>query len=463
MRLFVSFHPDPSSGRPWPLLASAPESWQGALCLAAFVLCAAGLFGSGPTPAHAQQPLARFIEAAQKRGLDLRQARAEMEQANAQVQQARGRLLPSATATAFYQRNSPVVAVTVPTGRFDGAVPITQRALITPADQYGAQGTAALPLIDLAAWSGLSAAKAAADAADADVAAASEETTIAVVELWYRLVGQRALAAAARRNLTATEETRDVASAQVEVGVAGPLELSRAEAELARARQSLAEAELAAVLSARALSDLTGLAPDDSQPTIEMGTGDPEPPLADEELESARERPTVSAARARERAAKLTEQSAWLALFPALGANGVARWNNAAGFGQKDAYYAGLNASWTLDFIKPARIRSEGAARAGAKVQSARAKQVAETALFAAWHNVRASRVSLDAALAAQTASKRAAQDAQARYQNGTATQLDLITAQRDAFQAEVFVIQAAASLHVARSALAVRRGQPIP
>ncbi|MGD8862912.1 MAG: TolC family protein [Myxococcales bacterium] len=433
-------------------------------CHAARLLIALGPLVTllGSVEAHAQQPLSQFLSAARTRALDVRQARAALEQARSQTAEARGRLLPNVVGQASYQRNSPVVAVTVPTGMVDGmGSPVTRQAVITPADQYGAVATATVPLIDLAAWNALATAGANADAAEADAAAVQEEVTIAVVELWYRLVGQRALVEAAERNLAVTRERREATAAQVEVGVAGQLELSRAEAELARAKQTLTEAQLQATLSARGLQDLTGLAPDASRATVEMGAGEPEPALDPARRDSVNERPAVRAARARERAADIAADGAWLSLLPTVAANGLARWNNAAGFGQKDSYYLGVSATWTLDFVKPARVGTAAAALDGAEVASDRAQQQAATALFNAWQRVKTSRASVEASLAAQTASQRAVHDAEARYQNGAATQLDLIAAQRDAFQADVAVIQAVATLHVARAVLGVRSGGP--
>lgn len=444
----------------------APASTSHPLPIVRQLVCAGGLLGVllCGSSVRAQQALPEFLRAAEQRALDVREARAALEQARSQVAEARGRLLPGVVGTVSYQRNDPEVALSVPTGMVDAmGAPVPRRAVITPADQYGAVALATVPLVDLGAWSALSSAGANADAAEANTAAVGESVSVAVVDVWYRLVGQRALVAAAESNLEVTQKSRDAVAAQVEVGVAGQLELSRAEAELARARETLADAKLQASLAARALEDLTGLTPDASQATLELDAGEPAPPLDPGLRHTAQERPSVRAARARAHAADLAEDGALGALLPTLAANASARWSSSAGFGgQKDTYYVGLSATWALDFIKPARIGTADAGLDIARVRSERAEQQATTALLDARERVETSRVRVEATLAARAASERAAQDAQARYDNGTATQLDLIAAQRDAFQANVAVIQAAATLHATRAALRVRSGEPL-
>ena len=432
----------------------------------AFLLAAAVLAPIGPgaflPKAAAQQPLPVFLRAAQERSLDVRQAAAALERARSQAAEARARFLPALTGQGAYQRNAPAVVIAVPTGMTDAmGAPVTRQATITPADQFAALATMTVPIVDLSAWANAASAGANADAERENQDFVQENVSIAVAQLWNGLVAQRALAEAAQKNVDATQHSRDSISAQVEVGVAGQLELARAEAELARARQALAQARLQATLTARDLADLSGVIPDETKATLEATPGEPPPPLQGVS-QTLHDLPAVRTARARERAADLAENAAWRALFPVLAANAAARWTNAAGFGHKDSYYAGLSATWTLDFLKPARIGTTRAELGAAEVQSERAAQQAATALFDAWHRVQASRTSVEAALAGQQASQRAAHDAQARYESGTATQLDLIEAQRDAFQADVAVIQAAANLNVARAELDVRRGLPL-
>ena len=430
-----------------------------AATIPATVILTALCLGLLPSPSAAQQPLAEFLQSAKERSLDVREAGTAIAQAQAQASEARARLLPSLMGQASYQRNYPVISVSVPTGMQDVmGMPITRQAVITPGNQYGAIATLTVPLVDLSAWSAYSSAKASAKAAETSQEVVQQSVSIAVTQLWYALVAQRAMVEAALRNLQATQVSRDSVARLVEVGIAGQLELARSEAELARAKQSLADAQLQATLTARNLANLTGLEASDAAVQLDTSAGDAAPPIAKEE-QAVDHLPAVRAALAQAEAADAANSGAWKALLPSIAANTAARWNNAAGFGKKYTYYAGVTATWLLDFVKPARIANTDAAIAGAKVRAMRAEQEAQTAIFEAQQRVETSRTNVDAMIVAKEASQRAVLDAKARFESGTATQLDLIQAQRDAFQAEVAVIQAAANLQVAREVLDIRRG----
>lgn len=424
-------------------------------------LLAALAVAASPSLAAAQQPLSRFLQSADEHALDVREAQATMRQARSQVDEARARLLPVVTGQLSYQRNDPVVEITIPTGGIDDmGNPVTRQASITPQDQLGATASVSVPLLDLGAWTGYFATEASADASDAMLELTHQNVDVAVVQVWHQLVGQRALVEAAERNLEATQRSRDAAAARTEVGVSGQLELARAEAELARARQSLSEAQLMATLAARNLENLTGLRPTETAVELEDDL-EAEPPL-ERFLRRAGDMPAVRAARHQARAAGIQRDGAWMALLPTISATGVARWSNAAGFGQQDSYYVGLTATWSLDFARPARIGTASAALDAAAVRSERAAQQVETAIFEAWERVQSSRASAEAATAALEASRRAASDAAARFEAGAATQLDQIQAERDLFQAEVARIQAIANLRVARAVLRIRSGMDV-
>ncbi|MCB9592369.1 MAG: TolC family protein [Sandaracinaceae bacterium] len=412
----------------------------------------------GPAVAHAQQPLTEFLASADTEALDLREARATLRQTRAQVDAARARLLPAVQGQATYTRNDPVVEVTIPTGMVDAmGNPVTRQASITPADQFAATATLNVPLLDLSAWAGFFQAEAAADAVDATVDTARRGVEIAVVQRWHQLVAQRALIGAAQRNLEVAERGHSVVAARFEVGVASQLELSRAEAEVARARQAVAEAELAATLAARGLQDLTGLEPSPAVVALEDDLH-AEQPLATFTA-NIDDLPAVRAARQQQRAASIARDGAWFALLPTLGATAVARWSNASGFGRQDSYYLGLSATWAFDFSRPAQVEATSAALEGVEVREDRALQQARTAVFEAWHRVDASRASAAAADSVLAASRRAAEDAAARNDSGVATQLERIQAERDLFQAEVGRIQAIANLRVAREVLRIQSG----
>lgn len=416
-------------------------------------LLALALALASPARAHAQQPLSEFLAAADHAALDVREARAALHQSQSQVDEARARLLPSLSAQGTYQRNEFEAAF---------ANPMTgERIVIQPFDALTATFSLSVPLVDIGAWSGFFQSEALAEAAEARFELADQNVRVTVVQVWYRLVGARAVVGAAERNVEALERNREAAAARVEVGVAPQLELARADAEVARARFSLVEARLQAVLAARALENLTGIVPSDADAEL----GDVPGALGPLERYLGRrdELPAVRSAREAARAAGIASDTAWTSLLPSIGGFARESGSNAAGFqGANWSYAIGVQAIWQLDFLRPAQISTRAAAADIANVQLERAIQQTETGIFEAYERVGAARAQTEAAEAAASSSRRATDDAHARFDAGVGTQLDLIQAERDLFQAEVSLIQAIADLHVAHAALRLLSGMEL-
>ena len=420
----------------------------------AFVLAVPAAFAVvavfGPSEAAAQQPLHVFLDAASDGSLDLRQSRASHAQAEATVHQARARLLPNGAITGSYTRNEVEVSFEFPPGSGN-------LATIQAYDQVAATFVLNVPLIDVAGWAQYFQTEEMAGAADAQVDLTQQNVEVGVVQLWHQLVATRALLDAAQRSIEVAESAHRNASARVEVGAAAPLELFRATAELERARQVLADAELQSALAARNLQNVTGLTPDDTVAALD-DDGHEERPLP-EFLGHADELPLVRAARRQRSAAETGRTGAWLAFAPTVSGQLVERVTNASGFGPNSQWQATLNATWSLDFARPAAVMAQDAALDVANVQLERAEQQAQTAIFEAWHRVRAARAMLASARAAEEATTRAAADARSLFEAGAATQLEQIQAERDRFSAEVSRIQATANLRVARAALRLQSG----
>ncbi len=406
--------------------------------------------GLHPATAHAQQPLRAFLDAARAGSLDARASRAAARQAGSRVDEARARLLPSASARGVYTRNEFEAALTIPG--------TTTMVTIQPFDQLSFQGQLVVPILDVSAWAQYFATEAAADAAGAQVDATQEQVEAAVVQGWHQVVAARALISAATANLEATERNLEVANARVDVGAASPLERSRAAAEVARAQQSLAEAELQARLAERQLADLTQLEPSGEVQAIEVELT-PQPPLA-RFLSAVDDRPAVRAARARRRSTGILSDTAWTALLPTIVATATETGSNVGGFtGQNWSYALSVIAEWRLDFARPAQINTTAAQADAAAVEAERVEQQARTSVYEAWHRAEASLAAARAARVAEEASAQAVEDVRATFEAGAATQLDVLQAERDLFRARVATIQALANLRVAQVVLRIRAG----
>jgi outer membrane protein TolC len=273
-------------------------------------------------------------------------------------------------------------------------------------------------------------------------------TQLRVAQTFYSWAAALSVRDAAERSLTAARAQRGLAQARAQTGLATELEVLRAQAEVARTEQTLADAVALVQTSAHSLAMLSGRdVPTTANVNLELDLAPVVPPLV-EAL------PAVAAADADLTAASTTATAARLALVPTVGAQFTQRLTNATGFqNQAATWNLGLSLSWRLDASMVQEWAVADASRSVAALTAERSRLQAVDTLFAANARLEASRSKVTSALAQADASRRAAQVAAERALAGSATQIDVITAERDLFSAEVSLISArtdCASLHAA-------------
>jgi outer membrane protein len=422
-----------------------------AIAVAAAGLISLGL-SLGPSSAHAQQALSVFLDAADEHALDLREAELSREQARSQIDEARARWLPSFSATAGYTRNEVAVEVEIPTGPST-----TRQATISPLDQLDLTLQVNVPVVDVASWLSFASAEAAAEASEHRVRSARVETRLAVATAYYQVVATRALVAAARRSRQAAEANLARAVARRDAQLASELDVARAEAEIARADQQISDAELQVALAERSLAVLTGIAPASSGAQVSLEDDLHEEPPVDGALGALDALPEVRAGDADVHAAGLARDAAWAAFAPVVSAFARERITNAAGFGPNAIWALGVQASFTLDFLRPAQVGTRSRQAELAALRRERAHRTAETRALEAWNRVRSSIGRARAARTQESAARRARDVAVSRLEAQLGTQLDVFVAERDLYAAEASRIQAEADLAVARLVLRAR------
>ena len=172
----------------------------------------------------------------------------------------------------------------------------------------------------------------------------------------------------------------------------------------------------------------------------------------------------MRAAEADVRSQQIAANAAWLGYLPTLGAFGLERFTNAVGFGQSPYWALGVLLTWRLDFValRDGSRRKSAASADVFAVREQRAYQTARDAIHDTWQQVRSYIARSRAARAQLVASRHAASLARDRYGNGTATQLDVVQADRDAFAADVSRIQADADLAYSRALLRIDAGRSV-
>jgi len=227
-------------------------------------------------PSLALQPVEAFVVGARQRNPDELEARANLSQQQAQADSTLGRVLPGVTARGSYTRNQYGSQIDIAQ---PGQPP--QAVTLVPRDQWDGTATLNVPLIDLAGFRRVSAAKTSAQASAHQLESTRLQVEGQVVQGYYQLVANIALVAASRSALDVSREGLRLAQARYQAGTAAALEVDRARADVEQQFQQLAAAELQVALAARALESASSVTPDlsatvplsdDLRPEPELGT-----------------------------------------------------------------------------------------------------------------------------------------------------------------------------------------------
>lgn len=420
------------------------------------LLAAATLFTAlTPLEASALQPLPAFLESARKHNFDNREAAATVRQRQHQVDQAKWDLTPTVNATAAYTRNQYEVKVTLPT---DPQNPVTRT--ITPFNQLDAQLTLTQPVVDVNAFRSIDAAKYNLAAGTARVAATRQQVEQLVATAYFQVLAAEAFIGATEEVHAATEANLEIVEKRAAAGVASDLDRRRAVVEVERSRKNIADAEYNLALARQRLTSLSGLAPEPGAPVLDVSLAD-EAPLRT--WVEGGDVATVKAADAETAGAAATVRSASALLYPSLSVSANERFTNATGFlGKYAIASASANLSWRFDLAILPQLRAARAQADLARIRADRARQAAYDDIHAAWHQVKAALAKSRSARAERDTSKVAAGQARQRYEAGTGLFLEVTQAERDAFSAQISLIQADADLASARILLRIRAGREL-
>jgi outer membrane protein TolC len=207
--------------------------------------------------AYALQPLEEFLRGARTDSTDNIEARAARRQSDAEADVALGGALPRLSVGGQYLRNQyeSVEFFSDPAG----GPPIPRT--VAPYDQLQAVATLEVPLIDLARFARIGAARSSARASASREAATDLSVQSQVIQNYFQLVANLALVESSRRALEVAQASLRIAEARYNAGSAPLLDVDRARAEVERNVQQLATADLQASVAARALQSLTSITP----------------------------------------------------------------------------------------------------------------------------------------------------------------------------------------------------------
>jgi outer membrane protein TolC len=420
----------------------------------------------------AVQPLEVFLAGAQKSNVDALEAQAALEQQQAQHDLSFGRVLPSLNVRGTYTRNQ--YDVTFPLGETDPVTgdpvldkvtgkQVIDKITVVPIQQFDVFATLTVPLIDLAGFQRVAAAKTAISSAGRSLASTRLLVEGTVAQNYYQLVANLALVTSAQKALDVSRESLRLATVRRDAGVGPELDVDRARADVESQTQQVAAAQLQTVLAARALETASGVAPD--QTPVGGFTDQLEPAQALDTFESQVEKlPSVLAAKELTQSNQQLIDAQKLAFVPTLAGSFAEHGTSVAGLTVANAFswQAVLTLNWTLDLTVFANLHLQEATTGVARAREQRARLLAGDTIHRQWATITAGIVRSKSARAGQEAATHAASQAHDRYEAGTITQLDLLQAQRDAFVADVTRIQADADLVNARAQLRLAAGSSL-
>jgi len=400
---------------------------------------------------------------AQAKNLDLKAARARLEQAEQASRKAWAGYLPTITATGAYTRNSDEARIQFPVGNSirdvgsptsdPGAGPGTPTNLeivpaqvldvtIQPFNALSAQLEVRQALIVPTLWAAISAASKAEHLAALSTEAQRRELLFIVAQAYYGAAASQSALMAQTRLLELNQAREKDTQARFEAGTVTKVAVLRAQLDRTRAEQDLLRSRNSLAASKLALATLLQRSPD-----FELESP-PEPQLPPQEtnLEEAAltYRPDVAASRESVELAQTNRRGVWLSYLPSVGLSGAYRVSNATGFtGKNTSWLVTLAASWTIwdGGLREANLREQSA-----KVVEAEALRDASEAR--AREEVARYQLELQSALANRSKAQEAVELAResqrltdVSFRAGVATYLEVADTNTTLTQAEVGLV----------------------
>ncbi len=294
------------------------------------------------------------LQAARQDNLDLKVARARLEQSALLSRRAWAGYLPTVSVGGAYTRNSNEAVVAFP-----GA---PEEIVIQPYDQFSAQAEVRQAIIAPSLWPAIRSAGIAEDVAELNTENVRREILFAVAQAYFGAASFQEAIRAAQFLLEVNTARESDTQKRFDAGTVTRVALLRAQLDRARAEQDLLRARNAYSSSRLALATLIQRPPDF---TLELPPV-PQVPASNEDLtkQALEQRPDVAAARRNLDLALSRRQGVWFSYAPSVGFSGIYRVSNAAGFaGRSDVWALTLSAQWTLwdGGLREVNMREESA------------------------------------------------------------------------------------------------------
>ncbi len=443
------------------------------------------LLAGAAAPAHAERTLSleEALKLSRDRNKDLKASRTRIEQAYLAISQAYVALLPNVAMSGKYTHNYKEVTLDLSgsnAGLFGLADTIkatsgnaVQNGAINQFKQIVAESTpssiviqraeqldfalsATVPLVVPWAYSALAAARKNHQAAVATYDVSDATLMVSTAQAFFAAAGADELVVARTHAIQVARQTLENARARLEAGVVNRVEVTRAELALLRAEQAARETADTQAMGYRALRTIIQLeepfhvlAPVAEQPPNGLGpcaqrrVGCDDDDLAKNALKL---RPEFTQLERTLEAAQAQVASAHWRWAPSLSGFGSLRAFNYAGFaGDNYSWALGLSLDWVIydGGLRDYQAKLAAAQKSESYFRLEQLKDNVADDIFNARRTLDTKRRALETALRSVDLSKETLELVRVQHDAGTATQLDLLTAQDALVTAEVSVAQA--------------------
>ena len=292
---------------------------------------------------------------ARSTNLDLKVARARLDQSLQQSRRAWAGYLPTVLLGGSYTRNSAEAAFALPG--------TTTQVVIQPYNSLAAQAEVRQAIIAPTLWPAIRNAGIAQDVATQNAEYTRREVLFGVAQAYFSAASLQEAIRATQFLLEVNQAREKDTKARFDAGTVTRVALLRSQLDRTRAEQDLVRARNSYDAARLALATL--LQRDSVDFSLQLPAV-PEVPAKDEELarKAQDSRPDVLAARRNLDLAVGRRQGVWFAYAPSVGFSGVYRATNAAGFaGQSTTWALTLNGSWTIwdGGLREVSLREESA------------------------------------------------------------------------------------------------------
>ncbi len=336
--------------------------------------------------------LEEALREGEAKNLDLKAARARLDQSKELHWEAWSAYLPHVTASGTFTHNNFPDSV-IPAGSLGPGSP---EILVAKQDQLAGQLQGTQALIAPQAWFAIASARAGERLAEDNTEAFRRDLLFSVAQAYYGAAGQKQVVAVQERQLAIARDHEKDAQVRYDAGTTPKVTLLRAEIDRARAEQDLKRAQNSSLSAKVALATL--LDRRDAGFEVEVPAS-PQLPTTDPaalEEAAARDRPEVKAAGEQITVAEKTRAGVVTRYLPTLNAFGTGQYSNVAGFtGDKTTWAVGLALNWTIldGFLRESDLRANAA-----RVREAEAAQASTLARTRS--EVQTARLDLDSAVA---------------------------------------------------------------